>query len=327
MTDQNGRIVIASDFADLPMESLGEGITGGFSRIGIKGGRWSLHHQGQIYMFVQDDGHPLPYLDVVFIAVNPAISKMYYADAYNENAAGVAPTCSALDGKVPDPGVPIRQAETCAVCSHNQWRPNREGKECRDHRRSAVLLDSRMKTKPALEVPLEGSVFLKIPAASLNPLKLYGDMLTHRGAHFAAVVTRITFASNRQSVMKFDLKEPLTNAYAPLIRQLRNDPQTAFLIKGTTPQIREIPPPLPTAPAATVEVQAFGGGAPRQDVVQMKPRGRPKKVEAAQPVQRVVEQVPEQPAADVSDTPAWEDADNDPELNELLQRKMGDFVK
>jgi hypothetical protein len=194
-----------------------------------------------------------------------------------------------------------------------------------------VLLDSRMKTKPALEAPLEGAIFLKVPAASLRPLKVYGDMLTHRGAHYAAVVTRITFASNKQSVMKFDLKEPLTNAFAPTIRQLRNDPQTAYLIKGTTPQMREIPPPLPAAPAATVDnepTQAFGGGAPRQDVVQMKPRGRPKKIEAAQPVQqpvqRAVEQVPEQP---VSNTPAWEDADNDPELNELLQRKMGDFVK
>lgn len=332
MTDSNGKLTIASAFAHLDhRQVLAEGITGGFNRIGMKGKVWTLNRQGETYRFVrEDDGSPLGYLDVVFVGINPATSKMYYADNYSEDSGGNAPICAALDGKVPDPGVPIRQAETCAVCKHNEWLPNRGGKECQDHKRAAVLLLPYMKTKPAMESPLLEPVFLKIPPASLKSLKSYSDSLEHRGAHFASVITRITFAPDRQFQMNFDVKQPLTNAEAPLVLPLLEDPQTKMLVGGTA-QIYELNPD----PMARVERRDTGltaafakpaAASPGNVVPASKGRGRPRREE---PVQEAVPEPVTEDAQEVTAGSTWEESDRelDEDMSKLMGKKLSDMLK
>lgn len=238
------KIEIASGFKQFAPMRLGEGITSGYSIIGYKGKVWQLRHKGETYYFTRnDDGTPLPHIDVVILGENPHITKTYYPQGtYTEDSSN-PPTCSAIDGDVPDPGVPIPQSPTCRTCKRNVWttiaETGRPGKECKDSKRLAVLLMPAM-TEKLLGAPLNEAVMLRVPAASLRPLKSYSDSLVHRGVHVpAAVVTRIGFSREKQFEMKFDLLQPLTNAEVPVIKELIEDAQTQVIL-GRQDAVREI---------------------------------------------------------------------------------------
>jgi hypothetical protein len=178
------------------VESLSEGITGSYGVIGYKGKNWSLRYKGEKYNFKRaDDGTPAASIDVIILRSAKQKSKSFYT-AYDEHQSeGQRPICASLDGLLPDDDVVQKQSETCALCPRNQWRTNDKGKkvkDCSDYKRLAVLL------APSQTVPFFGSallepVFLRVPAASLEPLANYGDDLARQGFSYFAVVTRVMF--------------------------------------------------------------------------------------------------------------------------------------
>lgn len=319
----NTRIQVADAFKHLdPNQQLAENISSGFSRIMFKGKTWALSHQGTRHLFVRkDDGTPLPYLDVIFIGVNPHNSKMYYDGTYVEDSQE-APDCTSIDGSVPDPSCPSPQAQSCAICPHNQWLPNRQGKECQDHRRVAVLLLPTMATMPPLEAPLLDPVFFKVPPASLKIFAAYSRTLNHRGAHFASVVTRIAFNPSKQFEMTFNLLQPLTNAEAPLVLPLLEDPLTRELI-GAAPRVAMLAKPEPKKPEGPVDTGLLGAfnkagaenGAVQQEVQLPKPRGRPAKPKLVEAVGQIVEQT--------HDTHDEQDVESDPNLDDAVKNALG----
>jgi hypothetical protein len=326
----NGRIQVANLFRHLnPNQRLAEGVSGGFSRIGMKGKVWTLLHQGNTHRFIQADGQPLSYLDVVFVGINPHTSKLYYEGSYRDDTAN-PPDCASLKGDVPDPHVPKPQSKTCALCRNNVWKPNRGGKDCQDHKRAAVLLLPYMKMTPALDAPLEEPVFLKIPPASLRSLKSYSDSLQHRGAHFASVITRITFAPDKLFQMDFSYKQPLTDKEAPLVLPLLEDPQTQFLI-GSLPEIQELPSLPPEQPQETGLTALLGReGDSQNDIVPLKRGpGRPKKVAAESVSPPPQEEAPAAEAAEGGGDTPWDESDSDldADVSRLMSQKVSDMMK
>lgn len=282
MTDRT-KIEIASGFRDFAPVRLGEGISSGFSIIGYKGKVWQLRHKGNTYYFTDNNDMPLPYIDVVILGENPNITKTYYPQGTYTEDSNNQPTCSALNGDVPDPGVPIPQSPRCSNCKRNVWtvlQSGQKGKECKDSKRLAVLLMPAM-TEKLLGAPLNDAVMLRVPAASLRPLKSYSDSLVHRGVHVpAAVITRITFSREKQFEMKFDLLQPLTNKEAPFIKDLIEEPQTQTIL-GRQDTMREIEhqPPKREERIETGIMSAFSKQQPvagfSKEVAAPKPRGRP----------------------------------------------------
>ena len=337
------RIEIASGFKSLAPTRLGEGVRDSFSIIGIKGKVWSLRHQGETYYFMDDDNAPLPYIDVVILGENPNITKTYYPQGTYTEDSNNPPTCSAVDGDVPDPGVPIPQSTTCRTCKRNVWttiaQTGRPGKECRDSKRLAVLLMPAM-TEKLLGAPLNKAVMLRIPPASLVPLKSYSNSLIHRGVHnAAAVVTRIRFEHDKQFQMKFDLKQPLTNAEVPVIMELIEDTVTQVILGGQT-AMRDVTPQLPPRETRTDTgiLAAFGKDkepAPASNVQTMPTRrGRPPG-STNKPKAPVVEPdgSPDEPPpltaaqaaiAEQADVP-WEEADS--QVDATLAKVMQDMMK
>jgi hypothetical protein len=343
----NDKINIASAFKHLdPNQGLGQGIGGGFPVIGIKGKVWSLKYQGETYYFTRDDdGTPLPYLDVVMLVENPNKSKTYYPlGTYTEDAAN-QPTCSSLNGDVPDPGVPIPQSPTCGNCKRNVWTilpTGNKGQECRDSKRVAVLLMPAMTAK-MLDAPLLEPCLLRVPGGSLQALKTYGNSLRHRGAHPAAVVTRITFAREKQFEMNFELKQPLTNDEAPVIMDLLDSQQTQGII-GRQTAIHEIEhqPSKREERIETGIMSAFDKQKLAQSVVPAKPRGRPPgSTNKPKLVQHITEDEPQLPLeADVrTERPEevlppeqpvpWEEADGelDDTLRKVVDQKIQGMLK
>ena len=239
LVDMNvfGKAKPAAVFAKLDpnQDKLSDGIGSGYAVIGYRGKTWSVRHRGEKKNFVRpDDGSPVGHLDVVILRAAPHKSKSYYPD-FNDAAAGERPTCASMDGIVPDNDVIKKQSEQCALCSHNEFKTNangRKGKECSDYKRLAVfVLPSQ--TAKALGQPLLEPAFLRVPAASLSNLGLMGDQMAAQGWAYPTYITRVTFDPNEaHPKMVFRAIQKVEDADAQFIEEMRTDPVTGRIVNG-----------------------------------------------------------------------------------------------
>ena len=87
-------------------QSIGAGLTGGSgfgNRISLRGNRFRFIING-----TDVGAHKESYLDVVLLAANPHVSRIYYAKQFDPSSKE-APDCYSLDGKIADPEAPNRQ--------------------------------------------------------------------------------------------------------------------------------------------------------------------------------------------------------------------------
>lgn len=343
MTDMS-KLQVAKAFKHLdPTQGLADGIAAGFSSIRYRGKQWTLNHGGSTYQFKRlDDGSPLTYIDFIILGISPGLSKAYFGDEPWTEESASAPVCASLKGDVPDPGVPIPQSKSCGMCSHNEWitKPDGgRGKECQDHKRMAVLLMPSM-TKKMLTAPLLEPVFLKIPPGSLKALKKYSDALQHQGIPFAAVVTRVSFSSDRIFEMNFDVVQALTDAEAPLVLPMMENSQTKAIMGSVSEprQIEQKPPPPERVDTGLLAAFTGTDKAPTKQrspepdseltrgVESVKRRGRPAAAKAQAPIEQAAETTT--PAEQVNGGAfAESDADIDAEVQKLMGDKLQKMLK
>lgn len=188
--DQGGANVpahIRAAFGTVDNADLSSGVNGGFPVLSIKGKVWHVVQGGARTLLTNADGEPRSSIEVVIIKANKHVSKIYYADGYTEGS-DAAPSCSSHDGITPSPDGSDIQAKSCAACPHNVWgsritENGAKGKACSDARRLAVA--------PA--GVLDNPMLLRVPAASLKELQVFGDQLAKRGVPYQAMVTKIGF--------------------------------------------------------------------------------------------------------------------------------------
>ena len=243
-------------------ESLAEGIGSSYGVINYKGKVWSLRYRGEKHMFVRpDDGTPSNYIDVVMLQSARMKSKSYYKKFVDGSSEGERPICASIDGIAPDDDVQQKQAATCALCPRTEWKMQDNGKmgrECQDYKRLAVLLmpiqtQAIFGKANALMEP----VFLRVPPASLNNLAKMGEQMDHLGHHYSTYVTRITFDPTKaHPEMVFHALQKLTDAEAPVVLPMREDPQALRIIGGQTRR------PALTAPQVKREALAAPGTNP-----------------------------------------------------------------
>ena len=179
---------IPARFAQMfPLEKLGT-VSGGFPIISIKG-KIFTRHSGDEAEVIKRPGEddPASSINVVILKQNPADSKVYYKGSYTEGS-DEKPLCYSNNGVSPEPDSVEPQAKKCAVCPHNQWgaritESGGKGKACADSRRIAVA-PLGMINDPML---------IRVPAASLKALGMYGDSLAKRQVPYQLAVTKIGF--------------------------------------------------------------------------------------------------------------------------------------
>jgi hypothetical protein len=268
-----------------PDESLADGIGSSYGVIRYKGKVWSVRHRGvQKNVLRPDDGTPTSYLDVVILSSASVKSKSFYKKYDPSASDGERPICSSINGLVPDDDVVAKQAETCALCPHNAWKPmpnGKKGRECTDYKRLAVMLLPTT-TQPLFGEAIMEPFFLRVPPASLNGLAQMGEQMDARGYPYFSYVTRITFDPNEpHPKMVFTGIQPLTDAEAPIILGLRNDPQTNRIVTGdvavgemrqvtatVTPEVLLPSMPAPAQVLARAETTSFIGRPSVPPVIQ-----------------------------------------------------------
>lgn len=235
-------------------DELGAGVHASYSVIGYRGKVWSIKHSGNEIPLMRDDGDGArASIEVVIVKAASAISKIFYANGY-QDGANAAPDCWSADGVKPDASVQNKECSTCAVCPRNAWgsrvtEAGKQGKQCADSRRVAVV--------PANDLANEafgGPMLLRVPAASLKDLKAYGEQLNSYGYPYYEVATRISF-DVKESFPKFVFGaiKPLDEEDVATVAELRADRRVSQLLSEAAEQATPATNAAPDVPASPFE--------------------------------------------------------------------------
>jgi len=202
---------VASVFQSQPIQDdLSAGIATSFGIVGYRGKVWNIRHRGIETPLMREDGDgPRGSIEVVIIKAPPVVSKIFYASGWVEGSSA-PPDCYSLNGIRPEPNSKALQSPACGTCQHNQWGSRitpagKAGKACADSKRLAVV--------PLQDIANEvlgGPMLLRVPAASLQDLAVYGQKMMAMGFPYYAIGTRISF-DPAESYPKF-----IFNAIRPL---------------------------------------------------------------------------------------------------------------
>ena len=177
--------------------ALNTAVTGGLSsgtshpRIAVKGTRWKFILDGEEKVLPAK----IDTLKVAIIGANPGVSKIYYASAYDPDAAESAPDCFSQDGKRPHSTAVDPQHDVCASCPKNAWgsqitESGKQLKACRDSKTIAVVLlgfgDNEVVDNRIWQI--------RVSPSSLKHLARYTKLLGHKGFPMECVQTELFFS-------------------------------------------------------------------------------------------------------------------------------------
>lgn len=175
-----------------------EGVTAGFPVISYRGRTWRVKKGGEEQVYLNEDQEAVQSIEIIMIRSHPELAKIYYKKDYEEGDTS-QPDCWSADGRKPDSGVLDPVSKACGPCPMNVWgsKITKQGKKtraCSDVRRMAVAFKHEVEQK-ALDPDLEVTVLLlRVPPASLNPLKDYIEKtLQPKGIPPYALATRVGF--------------------------------------------------------------------------------------------------------------------------------------
>ena len=199
-----------NELSETALALTGGGTGGSSKRISIKGGVFRLVSGGKEIAAI-DDRH----LDVIIVKAAPKVSRIFYAGAYDKDAAAAAPDCWSNDGEKPDAGARNKQAQTCLSCPQNQAGSGQgNSRACRYQQRLAVVLENN----PGGDV-----MQLTLPATSVfgkedgdkRPLQAFARhlALSNPPINPEQIVTR----------MKFDTKAESPKLFFAPVRWLTNE--------------------------------------------------------------------------------------------------------
>ena len=199
-----------NELSETALALTGGGTGGSSKRISIKGGVFRLVSGGKEIAAIEDR-----HLDVIIVKAAPKVSRIFYAGAYDKDAAAAAPDCWSNDGEKPDAGARNKQAQTCLSCPQNQAGSGQgNSRACRYQQRLAVVLENN----PGGDV-----MQLTLPATSVfgkedgdkRPLQAFARhlALSNPPINPEQIVTR----------MKFDTKAESPKLFFAPVRWLTND--------------------------------------------------------------------------------------------------------
>jgi hypothetical protein len=215
---------------DEEADDLTSGVSGGFAVVSIRGSKWRIKHQGEEYPVLDAEGNPLSTLEVVLVKANKAISKNYYERGFEEGAAE-APDCFSLDGIAPDTAVQSPVSTTCAKCPKNVFGSRmtpagKKAKACSDNRRMAVVPLGDLENST-----YGGPMLLRVPAASLADLKVFGETMKRRGFAYNGVAVRLGFdLDTAYPKVTFKAMRVLTDAEAAIVAEHLNGDVVARIL-------------------------------------------------------------------------------------------------
>jgi len=204
-------------------QAFGEGMDGNaFPRLAFKGSRFRLR-QGDEEIVMKETS-----IEVIILKDFPAISRVYFAGAYDPDGDG-KPACASADGEFPLSTIAAPQGKNCATCTQNEkgsviTDDGRKTRACSFFKRLVILIKGYEEVGPIVTDIKAMSLFGDSQSGeNLWSLKAYFARLKSNGVQPFHIVTEITF--NTDESVPVVLFRPLgyvdetmfTNEVTPLI--------------------------------------------------------------------------------------------------------------
>jgi hypothetical protein len=314
--------------ADELAGDLYDGIQAGFAVVSIRGSRWRISKGGDAEAVVNADGDPVASLECVIVKASRNVSKIYYQEDYAEGDAE-APDCWSVDGITPDAGSGKPQSKTCATCKQNVWGSKitpagKKTKACGDNRRIAIV-----PLADILNKKYDGAMLLRVPAASLADLALYGKGMAGKGFPYNAVGTKMGFDLEASyPKLTFRPIRPLTEEQLAQVAEVSRSPQVQAILEVASENAAPAAAPAEAKPepAATVSLDFEDESEPEtsqeqaevEEAVQKAPAKKAATKKAATKKSAKPKQEPEEEAEIEVEESAPTQSDEEDSLDELL---------
>lgn len=288
-------------------KALLSGMFVGGNRIGLKNSRFRLIVGGQEEGIIEEN-----YLDTILLNAAPAVSRVFYAGAYQQGV-NVPPTCYSADGVAPPQDLPGKQSDKCMNCPQNvkgsKISDGHKYKACGFFRRLVLMLAGDIDDRRVYKLDAKAGSLWGDNSPTAKNLNDYIKSLETRGVDAGHVVTRMSFNLEasvptlvfrpfryvtpeeldavRDLVVSDEVVRLAEVSFATL--DTSNEEPTAELPTAQTQQ--EAPQQAPVQ-AATPVAQTVQTARPAQTVQRPTPVTRPAPV-----VQRAAPAVEEVPAA------------------------------
>lgn len=246
------------------INEMAEGIGGGFGIISYRGKVWRTKHRGEEQAMMREDGSgPKASIQVVVVKSASNLSKIYFEQGYVEGS-NAAPDCFSTNGIVPDPAANKKQARACGGCPKNAWgsrvsEAGKQGKACGDSKRLAVVPAGDLKNEA-----MGGPMLLRVPAASLQDMVTFTNMMFQQGFQYNTYVMDISFDIN-DAYPKFVFKavRPLPPDEYAIVKELGDGPVAQRILVEAVDQVtHDVAVPAQATETLPEAVKAFAPSKP-----------------------------------------------------------------
>lgn len=280
------RIAARGGAKSAALDAVVSGIS--YPRISIRASRYRLVDEG-VETVVGTE------MDVVFVAVNPKSSKIWYDKPFSSDVDDkTPPACFSDDGVRPDASVTAPVCDNCAQCPKNvlgsRMTPaGKQSKECNDIRHVAVVPSADPSKVYGLTVPVSG---MKAFRKYFKELSQYGlipeECITTLGFDDQASFPKITFVQ----------KGYVPEKHLKAIEEMGRTVETQQIIRVTSQPA--LPAPRPTAVPSKPVAEAQAVVREEKEIPSDEPvvQAPPRPVATAAPKPpKAVKAAPAQPAA------------------------------
>jgi hypothetical protein len=177
-------------------------------------------------------------INVIIIAAQPKVSRVYYAGKYDPNAEATMPNCWSNGGDVPEAAATDKQHDNCAECPMNiKGSGENGGRACRFQRRISVLLEGDT-TGDIYQMSIPSKSLFGKGSGNVHPFESYVKFLVANGESPDTVVTTVAFDDEVEGMeLVFSPSRQVTDEEWSLIQKSQARPEAEMYTRITVAQV------------------------------------------------------------------------------------------
>lgn len=177
-------------------------------------------------------------MNVIIIAAQPKVSRVYYAGKYDPSAEATMPNCWSNAGDVPEASATDKQHDNCAECPMNvKGSGENGGRACRFQRRISVLLEGDT-TGDIYQMSIPSKSLFGKGSGNVHPFESYVKFLVANGESPDTVVTTVAFDDEVEGMeLVFSPSRPVDDAEFALVQKAQARPEAEMYTRITVSQV------------------------------------------------------------------------------------------
>lgn len=177
-------------------------------------------------------------MDIIIVAAQPKVSRVYYAGKYDPNAEATMPNCWSNAGDVPEASATDKQHDNCADCPMNVKGSGENGtRACRFQRRISVLIEGDS-TGDIYQMSIPSKSLFGKGSGNVHPFESYIKYLVANGESPDTVVTTVAYDDEAEGMeLVFSPSRPVSDEEFALVQKAQARPEAEMYTRITVAQL------------------------------------------------------------------------------------------